>query len=321
VVFAEGEDERVLRATQVVVDDGIAKPILLGRPAVVADRIEHLGLRLKPDVDFELVNPQYDPRYESYWQGYHGLMERHGVSPDLARTIIRTNTTVIAAMMLKRGEADAMICGTYGNYAWHLRHVMDIVGKGEGVRDVSALGILILPKGTFFLCDTHVTPNPTAEEIVEMTLLSAETVRRFGETPRVALLSHSNFGTADTASAIKMREAVKALKEIDPGLEVEGEMHADAAIDPAVRARIFPNSKLKGRANLLVLPNLEAANNAFNLLKSIGDGRPVGPILVGASAPAHILTPSVTARGLVNMSALAVVDAQSRTDAQSRREV
>lgn len=321
LVFAEGEDERVLRAIQVVVDDGIAKPILVGRPAVVADRIERLGLRLRKDVDFELVNPQSDPRYEAYWTGYHGIMERHGVSPDLARTIIRTNTTVIAAMMLKRGEADAMICGTYGNYGWHLRHVMDIVGKGKGVRDVSALGILILPKGTFFICDTHVTPNPTTEEIVEMTLLSAESVRRFGETPRVALLSHSNFGTADTASAIKMREAVQALKEIDPDLEVEGEMHADAAINPAVRERIFPNSRLKGRANLLILPNLEAANNAFNLLKSIGDGLPVGPLLVGAAAPAHILTPSVTARGLVNMSALAVVDAQSRMDAQARMEV
>lgn len=321
LVFAEGEDERVLRAIQVVVDDGIARPILVGRPAVVADRIERLGLRLRKDVDFELVNPQSDPRYESYWTGYHGIMERHGVSPDLARTIIRTNTTVIAAMMLKRGEADAMICGTYGNYGWHLRHVMDIIGKGEGVRDVSALGILILPKGTFFICDTHVTPNPTTEEIVEMTLLSAESVRRFGETPRVALLSHSNFGTADTASAIKMREAVQALKEADPELEVEGEMHADAAIDPAVRERIFPNSRLKGRANLLILPNLEAANNAFNLLKSIGDGLPVGPLLVGAAAPAHILTPSVTARGLVNMSALAVVDAQSRMDAQAQMEV
>ncbi|NKB58116.1 MAG: NADP-dependent malic enzyme [Alphaproteobacteria bacterium] len=321
LVYAEGEDERVLRAAQVVVDDGIARPILIGRPAVVADRIEKLGLRLKQDKDFELCNPQSDPRYDAYWTGYHEIMERHGVSPDLARTIIRTNTTVIAAMMLKRGEADAMICGTYGNYGWHLRHVMDIIGKDEGVRDVSALGILILPKGTFFLCDTHVTPNPTAEEIVEMTLLSAETVRRFGETPRVALLSHSNFGTADTASAIKMREAVQALKEADPELEVEGEMHADAAIDPTVRERIFPNSRLKGRANLLVLPNLEAANNAFNLLKSIGDGLPVWPILVGASAPAHILTPSVTARGLVNMSALAVVDAQSREDVQSRMQV
>ena len=312
LVYAEGEDERVLRAAQVIVDDGIAKPILVGRPAVVADRIERLGLRLKQDDDYELVNPQYDPRYEAYWTGYHDIMERHGVSPDLARTIIRTNTTVIAAMMLKRGEADAMICGTYGNYGWHLRHVLDVIGKDEGVRDVSALGILILPRGTFFLCDTQVTANPTVEEIVEMTLLSAETVRRFGETPRVALLSHSNFGTADTETALRMRAAVKSLKERDPDLEVEGEMHADAAIDPAIRERIFPNSRLKGRANLLILPTLEAANNAFNLLKSIGDGLPVGPILVGASAPAHILTPSVTARGIVNMSALAVVDAQSR---------
>ena len=215
-------------------------------------------------------------------------------------------------MMVKRGEADAMICGTYGNYGWHLRHVLDIIGKGTGVRDVSALSVLIMPKGTFFLCDTQVTADPGVEELVEMTLLSAATVRRFGETPKVALLSHSNFGTANTDSAVKMRDAVALLKERAPGLEVEGEMHAHAALDETVRLRIFPNSRLQGPANLLILPNLEAANNAFNLLKAIGDGLPVGPILVGAAQSAHVLTPSVSARGIVNMSALAVVDAQAR---------
>ncbi|PPR76315.1 MAG: NADP-dependent malic enzyme [Alphaproteobacteria bacterium MarineAlpha3_Bin4] len=312
LAFAEGEDERVLRAVQVLVDDGIARPVLVGRPDVVANRIDKLGLRLRSDIDFDLVNPQDDPRYVDYWRGYHEIMERQGVSPDLARTIVRTNTTVIASMMVKRGEADAMICGTYGNYGWHLRHVLDIIGKGTGVRDVSALSVLIMPKGTFFLCDTQVTADPGVEELVEMTLLSAATVRRFGETPKVALLSHSNFGTANTDSAVKMRDAVALLKERAPGLEVEGEMHADAALDEAVRLRIFPNSRLQGPANLLILPNLEAANNAFNLLKAIGDGLPVGPILVGAAQSAHVLTPSVSARGIVNMSALAVVDAQAR---------
>ena len=312
LAFAEGEDERVLRAVQVLVDDGIARPVLVGRPDVVANRIDKLGLRLRSDIDFDLVNPQDDPRYVDYWRGYHEIMERQGVSPDLARTIVRTNTTVIASMMVKRGEADAMICGTYGNYEWHLRHVLDIIGKGTGVRDVSALSVLIMPKGTFFLCDTQVTADPGVEELVEMTLLSAATVRRFGETPKVALLSHSNFGTANTDSAVKMRDAVALLKERAPGLEVEGEMHADAALDEAVRLRIFPNSRLQGPANLLILPNLEAANNAFNLLKAIGDGLSVGPILVGAAQSAHVLTPSVSARGIVNMSALAVVDAQAR---------
>ena len=312
LAFAEGEDERVLRAVQVLVDDGIARPVLVGRPDVVANRIDKLGLRLRSDIDFDLVNPQDDPRYVDYWRGYHEIMERQGVSPDLARTIVRTNTTVIASMMVKRGEADAMICGTYGNYGWHLRHVLDVIGKDTGVRDVSALSVLIMPKGTFFLCDTQVTADPGVEELVEMTLLSAATVRRFGETPKVALLSHSNFGTANTDSAVKMRDAVALLKERAPGLEVEGEMHADAALDEAVRLRIFPNSRLQGPANLLILPNLEAANNAFNLLKAIGDGLPVGPILVGAAQSAHVLTPSVSARGIVNMSALAVVDAQAR---------
>ena len=312
LVFAEGEDERILRALQVVVDDGIARPILVGRPEVVATQIERLGLRLEEGRDFSLTNPESDPRYADYWRGYHRIMERRGVSPDLARTIMRTNSTVIAAMMMQRGEADAMICGTYGHYGWHLKHVLDVVGKAPGIRDVSAISALIVNKGTFFICDTQVTPDPSMEEIVEMTMLGADVVRRFGMNPKVALISHSNFGNADTPSARKMRAAVVKLRDRVPDLEVEGEMHADSAVSPVLRQRVFPNARLSGAANLLVYPNLEAANGAFNLLKAAGDGLAVGPLLVGAAKPVHIVTPSISARGLVNMSALAVVDSQSR---------
>jgi malate dehydrogenase (oxaloacetate-decarboxylating)(NADP+) len=312
LVFAEGEDERILRALQVVVDDGIARPILVGRPDVVVSRIEKLGLRLEEGRDFSLTNPESDPRYDDYWRGYHRIMERRGVSPDLARTIMRTNSTVIAAMMMQRGEADAMICGTYGHYGWHLKHVLDVVGKAPGIRDVSAISALIVNKGTFFICDTQVTPDPSMEEIVEMTMLGADVVRRFGMNPKVALISHSNFGNADTPSARKMRAAVVKLRDRVPDLEVEGEMHADSAVSPVLRQRVFPNARLSGAANLLVYPNLEAANGAFNLLKAAGDGLAVGPLLVGAAKPVHIVTPSISARGLVNMSALAVVDSQSR---------
>ena len=312
LVFAEGEDERILRALQVVVDDGIARPILVGRPDVVVSRIEKLGLRLEEGRDFSLTNPESDPRYDDYWREYHRIMERRGVSPDLARTIMRTNSTVIAAMMMQRGEADAMICGTYGHYGWHLKHVLDVVGKAPGIRDVSAISALIVNKGTFFICDTQVTPDPSMEEIVEMTMLGADVVRRFGMNPKVALISHSNFGSADTPSARKMRAAVVKLRVRVPDLEVEGEMHADSAVSPVLRQRVFPNARLSGAANLLVYPNLEAANGAFNLLKAAGDGLAVGPLLVGAAKPVHIVTPSISARGLVNMSALAVVDSQSR---------
>jgi len=311
LVFAEGEDERVLRAVQVLVDDGIAQPILVGRPDVISNRIDKLGLRIKQDQDFSLTNPESDPRYEDYWRGYHSIMERDGVSPDLARTIIRTNTTAIAAMMLHRGEADALICGTYGHYPWHLKHVLDVIGKSDGVQEVSAMGTVIMDEGSFFLCDTHITHDPSVEEIVEMTLLSVEAVRRFGVTPKVALLSHSNFGSRGTVTARKMREATIILSELVPDLEIEGEMQADAAISEVIRKDEFPNSRLRGKANLLVFPNVEAANIAYNLLISLGNGLPVGPMLVGAAKPAHILTPSVSARGIVNMSALAVVHAQS----------
>ncbi|NQW02004.1 MAG: NADP-dependent malic enzyme [Rhodospirillales bacterium] len=312
LVFAEGEDERVLRAVQILVDDNIATPHLVGRPDVIQTRIKRLGLRIEEGRDYTLTNPESDPRYDDYWRTYHSIMERHGVSPDLARTIIRTNSTVIASLMMHRGEADAMICGTYGHYAWHLKHVMDVIGRAKDVCGVSAMSTLIMPKGTFFLADTQVTHDPTVDEIVESTLLSADAVRRFGETPKIALLSHSNFGSRTTSTALKMQAAMSILREKYPELEVEGEMQADAALDEIVRNRAFPNSRLTGQANLLIFPNLDASNTAFNLLKSLGNGLPVGPMLVGAAMAAHILTPAVTARGLLNMSALAVVDAQSR---------
>lgn len=309
VVFAEGEDERVLRAVQGLLDEGLASPILIGRPEVLERRIKKLGLRLDLERDVEICNPESDPRYDSYWRQYHSLMERKGVAPDAARTIVRTNTTVIGALMLKRGEADAMICGTYGQYDWHLRYVDDVIGRRPGVRDYSALSVLILPTGTFFFCDTYVTPDPTAEEIMEMTMMAAEEMQRFGVSPKIALLSHSNFGSSNTASARKMSEARRLLEEQAPQLEVEGEMHADAALSEEIRARVFPNSRLAGQANLLVLPTLDAANTSLNLLKALGNGLHVGPILLGAAQPVHIVTPSVTARGLINVAALSSVDA------------
>ena len=310
VVFAEGEDDRVLRAAKASIDEGIAKPILIGRPDVVQNRVERLGLNFRPGVDCEVINPADDPRYRDYWMLYHQLAQRSGVSPDEARTRVRTNATVIAALAVMRGDADAMICGSEGRYDQHLRHIQDIIGFQNGVREMSAISVLILSSGTFFLTDTHVTPNPTAEEVAEMTLLAAEEVRRFGIQPKVALLSHSNFGSSNSVSAQKMRLARQLVSEANPDLQVEGEMHGDAAIDPEIRARIFPNSLLEGQANLLVMPDQDAANIAFNLLKTLADGLAVGPILVGAARSAHIVTPSVTTRGLLNMCAVAAVDAQ-----------
>ena len=310
VVFAEGEDDRVLRAAKAAIDEGIAQPILIGRPDVVQTRVERLGLNFNPGVDCEVINPQDDPRYRDYWQLYHRLAQRSGVSPDEARTRVRTNSTVIAALAVMRGDADAMICGTEGRYDRHLQHLQDIIGYQPGVRQMSAVSVLILSKGTFFLTDTYVTPDPTAEDVAEMTILAAEQVRRFGIVPRVGLLSHSNFGSSNSASAQKMRLARKLVVERAPELQVEGEMHADAAIDHDIRERIFPDSTLEGQANLLVMPDQDAANIAFNLLKTLADGLAVGPILVGAARSAHIVTPSVTARGLLNMCAVAAVGAQ-----------
>ena len=313
IVYAEGEDERVLRAVQVVVDEGLAEPILVGRPKVVTDRIARLGLRLEEDRDFQLINPEDDPRFKQFWMAYHAIMQRKGVSPDNARTVVRTRGTVIAALAVKLGYADAMICGVQGRYIRHLDYVTNIIGRAKGVRDLSALTLLILPRGTYFLADTHVSSDPSAEEIAEMALMAASAAGKFGFTPKLALLSHSNFGTRDTESAKKMRVALRLIHERAPELEVEGEMHADMALDPDARARIFPNSRLEGAANVFILPNLDAANIAFNLLKSLGEGLTVGPMLIGAAAPVHILATSVTARGVVNMTAVAAVDAQGAT--------
>lgn len=310
IVYAEGEDLRVLRAAKAVIDEGVGEPVLIGRPDVIARRVERLGLRFKPGEDCELINPQDDPRYRDYWTLYHKLAERQGITPDEARTRVRTNSTVIAALAVMRGDADAMICGTEGQFDRHLTHISDIVGLREGVRQFAGVTALILPKGTFFFVDTFVTPDPTADDIAKMTLLAADEVRRFGIEPRVALLSHSNFGSSAAASAQKMRMARHIIIESAPDLQVEGEMQADVAVSPEIRQRIFPNSVLKDQANLLVMPDLDAANIAFNLMKQLADGLPVGPILAGAARSVHILTPSVTARGILNMSAVAAVGAQ-----------
>ena len=299
-----------MRAAKAVIDEGIGEPVLIGRPDVIARRVERLGLRFKPGEDCELINPQDDPRYRDYWTLYHKLAERQGVTPHEARTRVRTNSTVIAALAVMRGDADAMICGTEGRFDRHLTQISDIVGLRVGVRQFAGVSVLILPKGTFFFVDTFVTPDPSADDIAKMTLLAADEVRRFGIKPRIALLSHSNFGSSSAASAQKMRVARHLILENAPDLEVEGEMQADIAVSPELRQRIFPNSVLKDQANLLVMPDFDAANIAFNLMKQLADGLPVGPILAGAARSVHILTPSVTARGILNMSAVAAVGAQ-----------
>ncbi len=312
IVFAEGEDERVLRAVQVVVDEGLAKPTLIGRPAVIERRIERYGLRIKPGVDFELTNLEYDPRYNDYWREYHRLTERRGVSVQYAKIEMRRRATAIGAMAIHRGEADGMLCGTFGTHDLHLHYVDQILGRQPGVSSYYAMNALILPKRTLFICDTYVNYDPTAEQIAEMTVLASEVVRRFGIAPKVALLSHSSFGTSARPTAAKMREALALIAARAPELEVEGEMHGDAALSEEVREQAFPRSRLKGEANLLIMPTLDAANIAFNLLKTAAaEGVTIGPILLGCAAAAHILTPSATVRRIVNMSALTVVDANA----------
>jgi malate dehydrogenase (oxaloacetate-decarboxylating)(NADP+) len=312
IAYAEGEDERVLRAVQVVVDEGLAKPILIGRPQVIDQRLERLGLRVRAGEEVEVINPEFDPRYRDYWTSYHRLTERRGVSPEYARLEMRRRLTLIGAMLIHKGEADGMLCGTFGTHALHLNYVDQVIGLRPGVRHYAAMNALILPKRMVFICDTYVTPDPDAEHIAEMTLLAAEEVRRFGIVPKVALLSASNFGSVDLPSSSKMQQALKLLSERAPELEVEGEMHGDAALSEEIRLRVFPNSRLRGEANLLVMPTLDAANIAFNLLKTAaGDGVTVGPILLGAARAVHILTPSATVRRIVNMTALTVVDANA----------
>lgn len=311
VVYAEGEERRVLHAAQVIIDEGIAKPILIGRRSVVENRLEELGLRIRIDQDFDLVDPENDDRYQKYWREYHNLQARRGVSPEMARSVIRTSTTAIASMMLKMGEADAMLCGTYGQFQRHLMTVRQIIGRRGEVKDISTMIGMIMPKGVVFIADTHVSEDPDVDELVEMAVLCAQEVRRFGVEPKVAFLSHSNFGTTDLPSARKMRRAVQLLQRHHPDLEVEGEMHSDAAINERMRERVFPGNTLEGSANLLIMPSLDAAHISYNLLKVMGDGLPVGPVLVGAAQPAHVMTASVTTRGLVNMTALAVNGAQA----------
>ena len=312
VIYAEGEDERVLRATQVVLEEKLARPILVGRPSVVEARIKRFGLSIKASQDFDLINPEDDPRYRSYVQSYIEVAGRRGVTPDAARTVVRTNATVIAALAVVRGEADAMICGVEGRYMSHLRHVREIIGFMPGVSDFAALALTITSKGAYFIGDTQVRPNPTAEELAEMASLAANHVTRFNIKPKIAFVSHSDFGGYDTESSRKMRQATALLKQHRPDLEADGEMQGDTALSATARKAILPHSDLEGSANVLIMPNLDAANVAYQMIKVLADAVPVGPILIGPARPAHILTPSVTARGILNMTAVAAVEAQER---------
>jgi malate dehydrogenase (oxaloacetate-decarboxylating)(NADP+) len=312
IVYAEGEDERVLRAAQVVVDERLARPILVGRPAVLEKRIETFGLRLKPGVDFELINPEWDERYRSYWQEYHELTDRKGVTEQIAKIEMRRRLSLIGAMMVRKADADGMICGTFGNFSAHLNYIDQVIGRRPGASVYAAMNTLMLPDRQLTLVDTHVNPEPSAEQLAEITLMAAEELRRFGIRPKVALVSHSNFGSFDSPSALRMRVALGLIRERAPDLEVDGEMHGDMALDGAARARMMPRSLLAGDANLLVLPNIEAANIAYNLLKvAAGHNVAIGPVLLGAARPVHVLTPSATVRRIVNMTAWTVVDVNS----------
>ncbi|WP_342163239.1 NADP-dependent malic enzyme [Methylobacterium sp. SD21] len=311
VIYAEGEDERVLRAVQAIVEDRVALPILVGRPRVVETRLKRFGLSIKLGRDFELIDPEDDPRYRSFVQTYLDIAGRKGITPDAARTLVRTNSTIIGAVAVRRGEADALICGLEGRFETRLRIIRDVIGLQPGIKQLAAMSLIITNEGPYFLTDTHVRQNPTAEEIAEIAMASAGHVARFGITPKIALLSHSDFGQSDSASAMKMREALALIEERDPSLQVDGEMQADSALSETVRDRVLPGSRLKGAANVLVFPNLDAANIAFQFAKVLADALPVGPLLIGPAKPAHILTPSVTARGIVNVTAAAVVEAQS----------
>jgi len=311
VIYAEGEDERVLRAVQVIVEEGIARPILIGRPNVVEARMKRFGLSMEIGRHFELVNPEDDPRYRDYVASYVEAAGRKGITPDAARTLVRTNSTVIGALAVRRGDADALICGLEGRFQSRLKHIKDIIGLAPGVNEMAALSLVITSKGAYFLADTHVQFDPSAEQIADMTIACASHVRRFGMEPKIALLSHSDFGAADSRSALKMRAALACINERAPDLVVDGEMQADTALSQMLRDRVNPNSRLTGEANVLIMPNLDAANIAFQFTKMLADSLPVGPILIGPAKPAHILTPSVTARGIVNLTAIAVVEAQA----------
>ncbi len=311
IVYCEGEEERVLRAVQTVIDEQLARPIIVGRRNVVENRIERLRLRMEIDKDFELVDPEADRRYTDYWQSYHRIMERNGVTPAHAKTIVRTDSTVIGSLLVTKGEADGLICGVVGAYRDHLKTIVDVIGLKPGVEAAAAMPCLLHPtRGPLFICDTHVNPDPTAAQISEMTLMAAEEMRKFGITPKVALISHSNFGTHRSESAFKMREAYFDIKTRAPELEIDGEMHADAALSEEVRQLIMPNSTLKGTANLLVMPNVDAANITYNAVKILADCIPIGPILLGTRHISQIVTNAVTPRGIVNVTAVSAVGAQ-----------
>ena len=310
VVFCEGEDERVLRAVQVVIDEKIANPILVGRPAVIARRIERFGLRMTPGVDVEICNPEFDERYRDYWQTYQKLTERKGVTESYARLEVRRRNTLIGSLMVYKGQADGLICGTIGQTGAHLHYIDQVIGHEPGAKTYGAMNALVLPGRQVFLVDTHINVDPTAEQLAELTILAAQELRALGIEPKVALLSHSNFGSSQAPSAQKMRDTLAILKEKAPDMKVDGEMHGDCALDEAIRKNIMPDSTLTGDANLLVLPNIDAANISYNLLKTAaGNGIAIGPILLGAAKPVHILTPSATPRRIVNMTTLAVVEA------------
>jgi malate dehydrogenase (oxaloacetate-decarboxylating)(NADP+) len=312
VIYADGEDERVLRAAQVVIEEGIASPILIGRPAVIESRIKRYGLTIRPGTDFPVVNPDDDPRYRDYVATLVEVAGRRGITPDAARTMVRTSTTVIAAIAMRRGEADAMICGLEGRYRAKLRHIRNIIGLAPGVREFAAMSLMITSRGIVFLADTHVQADPSADAIADTVVMCARHVERFGIAPKIALVAHSDFGDFDTPSSLKMRQALQLVRERAPGLEIDGEMQADTALIEAVRNRKLPGSTLKGEANLLVMPDLSAANVAYQIVKVFGEALPVGPILLGTARPAHILTGSVTSRGVVNMTAIAVAEAATR---------
>lgn len=312
VAYAEGEEERVLRACQIVVDEGLARPTLIGRPAIIAQRIEKFGLRLREGLDYDVVNVEQDHRYRDFWQTYHRLMERQGVTVQMAKIEMRRRLTLIAGMLLHKGDVDGLICGTWGTTAHHLNYLDQVIGKRPGVCTYACMNGLMLPDRQVFLVDTHVNYDPTAEQLAEITTMAAEEMMRFGIKPKAALLSHSNFGSSNLPSALKMRHTLQLLRDEAPWLEVDGEMHGDVALDPAARTAVMPNSTLSGEANLLVLPNIDAANIAYNLLKTAAGGNiAIGPVLLGAAKPMHILTASTTVRRIVNMTALTVADANA----------
>ncbi|HCZ13845.1 MAG TPA: NADP-dependent malic enzyme, partial [Candidatus Accumulibacter sp.] len=310
IVYCDGEDERMLRAAQTIIDEGLTRPILIGRPDVISARLKRIGSKLVPGTDFEVVDPASDSRYKECWTSYHQLRKRHGVTIDIAKTRLRTNNTIIGAILLKLGYADGMICGLSGRFAHHLRQIDEVIGKVPGRSTMAAMTHVLLPGRALFLCDTHVNEDPDAAQLAEITLMAAEAVSRFTIKPKVAMLSHSNFGSSQSASTRKVSEALAMVRAKAPDLEIDGEMHGESALSEAIRDRSDPESPLSGEANLLVMPNLDAANISYNLLKMTGgDGMSVGPILLGAALPVHVLVPTSTVRRVVDMTALVVVEA------------